>query len=317
MLPLLLIFYNCLCFTTTHEICHNQTLTTSFKQTISYCNVGHDYTILNQFIPILYNNIILQVFSSPTTVVRFLIQNCHSYLMQSKFLRGCKIETLEIVYNKIKKLYNGSFKNIKIERLRLTDNSIESIENGTFTNIINLQWVSLSGNNLCSIDDGWFLNTTFNALSMNHNHLRELNLNIISFLDYSGGMYLEFSHNEINNLGRQAIKKGKYTSLELGNNLIDNLPEDFCDDDRSFLTLNLENNRLRSIPEACFRRVRGSIYLQGNPLDTQMLDFIDSLAGGPTHVYYNLGGSLKRSCHLGLLFGLGLLEYLTIRCLSE
>lgn len=191
------------------------------------------------------------------------------------------LRSLNVVGNKIQTLHDNDFLYLtKLEVLSLDKNPLTVIEDDSFvgTNLLlltadsvnltmgllgipakdlqNLKGLSVGGNRLRHVNDGWFnAYPSLTSLNLDNNDIRELSQDAFSGLEETLRT-LELNGNKLKKVPREAIQHlKKLESLELTHNHIKKIYARSFNSSKQLVTLNLRGNGISDISPYAFEEM--------------------------------------------------------------
>ena len=206
------------------------------------------------------------------------------------------LRSLNVVGNKIRTLYNNDFLYLtKLEVLSLDKNPLTVIEDDAFmgTNLLlltadsvnltlgllgipakdlqNLRGLSVAGNRLRHLNDGWFYAfPSLTSLNLDNNDIRDLSVDAFSGLEGTLRT-LELNHNKLKKIPREALQHlEKLESLEMHHNNIKKIHARSFNASKHLVTLNVRYNDISDVSPFAFEDMPNleEIDLRNNQLIT-------------------------------------------------
>ncbi|XP_060551778.1 G-protein coupled receptor GRL101-like [Ruditapes philippinarum] len=174
-------------------------------------------------------------------------------ITQTMFANLSKIVLLDMNYNGIRIIPDGSFKSLwRLFTLNLENNLIENISNGTFKGLTNLRTLYLSGNKIREITPLGFIGlSNLHHLNLSYQALEKLSLN--TFTGLRNVRTLNLSHNFI-----LQVDEGAFNGLEnlkfldLSFNEITTLQTHVFNGLKLLTFLDVSNNRIEILEDNVF-----------------------------------------------------------------
>ncbi|KAJ3644790.1 hypothetical protein Zmor_022493 [Zophobas morio] len=203
--------------------------------------------IKNEYIPTLHCKIFnmtsdLAFITFDTCMIEHIEEECFSRKMVNVTSK------IALINNQITTIKRGTFTNLKVQYIDLKCNRIETIEDGSFVNLTLLKDLDLSFNNLRIFNSDAFVNLeNFGTLNLRSNHIKSLQKeSLIVFRKEKSRLNIEC--NELVYLDNDVFGGMTATKLrlDLQNNKLDSLPEGIFDY-HSFSVVDISKNPLTNI----------------------------------------------------------------------
>ncbi|XP_044761832.1 leucine-rich repeat-containing protein 15-like [Coccinella septempunctata] len=186
-----------------------------------------------------------------------------------------KLEELQMAELGIEKIQAGAFANLpSLEVLRLEKNKLKKIVRGTFNSIMNLRYLNLSHNIISEIEEESF-HGSFNI------HILDLSFNKIRSIEnifhHSKLSLLNISNNLLATIGNDfCASVPQLTNLILDHNLLTNIPACLKNSIVSHLSCNF--NSIAFLNESSFPRSLNILYIGSNRIKQMNEDVFASLS---------------------------------------
>jgi len=216
------------------------------------------------------------------------------------------LKRLKIDYNRIGALSYDILRSVKgLEELSLAYNIIREIPEGTFKDLKDLKILNLYGNKIAGVNAETFMGVESNLEYM------DLGFNIINDItriSYPKLRYLNLEKNMIRNISNVFNLLTSLQVLNLGENMIDQLPAETFRDMTNLLQVNLNKNKVRNLEPGVFENAfLTKVNMSGNQLteiqsksfsNLEILEVVD-LSGNQISAISN--GAFDRIPHLKTL----------------
>merc|ERR1719233_2172246 len=216
------------------------------------------------------------------------------------------LKRLKIDYNRIGALSYDILRSVKgLEELSLAYNIIREIPEGTFKDLKDLKILNLYGNKIAGVNTETFMGVESNLEYM------DLGFNIINDItriSYPKLRYLNLEKNMIRNISNVFNLLTSLQVLNLGENMIDELPAETFRDMTNLLQVNLNKNKVRNLEPGVFENAfLTKVNMSGNQLteiqsksfsNLEILEVVD-LSGNQISAIKN--GAFDRIPHLKTL----------------
>uniref|UniRef100_A0A6V7IRV7 LRRCT domain-containing protein n=1 Tax=Bracon brevicornis TaxID=1563983 RepID=A0A6V7IRV7_9HYME len=205
------------------------------------------------------------------SLTRLVLYNCALEEVPQEVLTDfARLSEVVLDRNKISNITVQSFSgtNVYIKKISLASNAIESIEPRSFSTLQYLKILSLSDNQLTDVLPGIFDGLDgLEHLELNRNKITVLHKDSFKGLYQLKALNLEF--NQIREIEFGAFSNLNLHYLNLGVNLIRNLPVGLLDDLKRLQKLDLQFNKFTVVPRNIFGKLKrmDQLYLESNEIE--------------------------------------------------